>query len=97
MSDLAYHNGLMVHVWSMIATRDARMSSRALQQLPTAPSTTAWITYARCHDDIGWAIDDEDAAAVGLDGHAHRRFLSDFYAGRIPWHLGARSGLPGEP
>jgi amylosucrase len=38
----------------------------------------------RCHDDIGWAITEEDAAAVGEDGFAHRRFLADFYAGDFP-------------
>jgi amylosucrase len=38
----------------------------------------------RCHDDIGWAIGDEDAAAVGYDGHAHREFLSDYYSGAFP-------------
>ncbi|WP_254185770.1 alpha-amylase family protein [Nocardioides panacis] len=84
VSDLAYHNGLMVQVWSMLASQDARLASRALQQLPPVPSTTAWITYARCHDDIGWAISDEDAAAVGLSGFEHRRFLSDFYSGAFP-------------
>ena len=63
VSDLAYHNSLMVHVWSMLASRDAGLASTALQALPQAPSTTAWVTYARCHDDIGWAIDDESAAA----------------------------------
>jgi amylosucrase len=42
------------------------------------------VTYVRCHDDIGWAITEEDAAAVGEDGHAHRRFLVDFYAGDFP-------------
>ncbi|SCX43006.1 amylosucrase [Klenkia marina] len=84
VSDLAYHNGLMVQVWSMLAARDAVLGSHALQQLPVPPSTTAWITYVRCHDDIGWAIDDGDAAAVGLDGYAHRRFLSDWYSGDFP-------------
>ncbi|HLN75568.1 MAG TPA: amylosucrase [Nocardioidaceae bacterium] len=84
VSDLAYHNSLMVQIWSMLAAQDVVLGSRALQQLPPPPSTTAWITYARCHDDIGWAISDEDAAAVGLDGHAHRRFLSDFYSGEFP-------------
>jgi amylosucrase len=84
VSDLAYHNGLMVQIWSMLASRDARLAAHALQQLPPAPASTAWVTYARCHDDIGWAISDEDAAAVGLDGFAHRRFLSDFYAGEFP-------------
>ncbi len=84
VSDLAYHNGLMVQVWSMLASGDARLASYALQRLPQPPSTTAWITYVRCHDDIGWAISDEDARAVGVDPVAHRRFLSDWYSGSYP-------------
>ncbi len=84
VSDLAYHNSLMVQVWSMLASRDVRLASHALQQLDDPPSTTAWITYLRCHDDIGWAIDDGDAAAVGLSGPAHRAYLSDFYSGAFP-------------
>ena len=84
VSDLAYHNSLMVQIWSMLAAGDARLAARALGSLPPVPSTTAWITYLRGHDDIGWAIDDADAAAVGLSGHAHRSFLSDYYAGDFP-------------
>jgi amylosucrase len=84
VSDLAYHNSLMVQIWSMLASGEARLASHALRQLPAPPSTTAWVTYARCHDDIGWAVSDDDAAAVGLDAHAHRRFLSDFYSGDFP-------------
>ena len=37
----------------------------------------------RCHDDIGWAVTDEDAAEVGLSGAGHRAFLSEFYSGRF--------------
>jgi amylosucrase len=81
VSDLAYHNTLMVQIWSMLATSDSRLAAHTLESLPRAPSTSAWITYARCHDDIGWAITDEDAAAVGLSGYFHRRFLSDWYSG----------------
>ena len=84
VSDLAYHNGLMVQIWSMLASGDARLASRALQQLPQPPSSTAWVTYVRCHDDIGWAISDEDCRAVGLDPWAHRRFLSEWYSGSFP-------------
>ena len=84
VSDLAYHNGLMVQIWSMLASRDVRLASHALQQVPQPPSTTAWTTYVRCHDDIGWAIADEDAQAVGVDPWAHRRFLSDWYSGSYP-------------
>ncbi|UQX88720.1 alpha-amylase family protein [Jatrophihabitans telluris] len=84
VSDLAYHNSLMVQVWSMLASGDARLAAHALSQLPAIPSSTAWMTYIRCHDDIGWAIDDGDAAAVGLNGYLHRAFLSDWYSGQFP-------------
>ena len=84
VSDLAYHNSLMVQVWSSLAARDARLATTALRRFPPKPWTTAWATYVRGHDDIGWAIDDADAAAVGWDGAAHRRFLSDFYSGGFP-------------
>ncbi|WP_098469216.1 alpha-amylase family protein [Serinibacter salmoneus] len=83
VSDIAYHNALMVHTWSMLASRDVRLAAHALESLPATPSTTAWVTYLRCHDDIGWAIDDEVAAEVGIDAHAHRVFLADYYAGRF--------------
>ena len=58
--------------------------------MPAKPQTTAWATYIRCHDDIGWAITDQDAAAVGWDAASHRAFLTDFYAGRFPgsWAVG---------
>ena len=84
VSDLAYHNGLMVHLWSSLAARDVRLMVTALRRFPARPTTTAWGTYVRCHDDIGWAIGDEDAAAVGWDGQSHRRFLSDYYTGAFP-------------
>ncbi len=84
VSDLAYHNSLMVQVWSMLAAQDVRLAATALGSLPPAPSSTAWITYLRCHDDIGWAIDDRDAEAVGVTGAGHRAFLSDFYSGDFP-------------
>jgi amylosucrase len=79
--DLAYDNQLMVMLWSTLATRDVRLAEAALSRRRPAPSPTSWVTYVRCHDDIGWAVSDADAAAVGLNGFDHRRFLSDFYAG----------------
>ena len=79
--DLAYHNQLMVMLWSSLASRDATLARHALSAMRPAPPTTAWVTYLRCHDDIGWAVSDEDARAVGLDPAAHRHFLSEFYSG----------------
>ena len=81
---LAYDNQLMVLLWSTMATRDARLASHVLRRRPALPAGTGWVSYVRCHDDIGWAIGDDDARALGLDPFAHRRFLADFYAGRFP-------------
>jgi amylosucrase len=92
--DLAYHNQLMVVLWSSVATRDSRLAAHALERMRTPPPHTTWLTYVRCHDDIGWAITEEDAAAGGVDGFAHRSFLIDFFAGNFPGSFarGARFG-----
>jgi amylosucrase len=82
--DLAYHNVLMVLLWSSLATRRVALMTQTLRAMPPVPPGAGWVTYVRCHDDIGWAITEEDAAAVGEDGHLHRRFLADFYAGDFP-------------
>ncbi|HEX6384431.1 MAG TPA: amylosucrase [Anaerolineae bacterium] len=82
--ELAYHNVYMVMLWSSLAERNIRLMTHALHQMPEIPSGSAWLTYARCHDDIGWAVTDENAAAIGLNGYQHRWFLSDFYSGHFP-------------
>lgn len=82
--ELAYNNSLMVLLWSALAARRTHVLTYSLQQMPEIPSGCAWITYVRCHDDIGWAVTDENAAAVGEAGPLHRAFLSDFYSGRFP-------------
>ncbi|MCU1693513.1 MAG: ams [Frankiales bacterium] len=81
VSDLAYHNSLMVQVWSTLASKDTRLLRTALARFGGRPPSTAWATYLRGHDDIGWAVDDADAAATGVSGPLHRAFLSDWYAG----------------
>ncbi|GAA1833973.1 amylosucrase [Microlunatus capsulatus] len=84
VSDLAYQNSLMVQVWSALAAQDTRLLCAALNRFPAKPPTTVWATYLRCHDDIGWAVDDADAASVGLSGPGHRHFLAEYYAGLYP-------------
>jgi amylosucrase len=81
--ELAYHNQLMVMLWSSLATRDARLATRSLGRMKPIPSDTSWVTYVRCHDDIGWAVNDGDAASIGWNGFEHRRFLNSFYSGRF--------------
>ncbi len=85
-SNLAYHNTLMVQFWSSLATRDTGMMTDVLSRhFPETFRRATWATYIRCHDDIGWAIDDGDAARhPPIGGPGHRAFLSGFYAGRYP-------------
>ena len=80
--NLAYHNSLMVQFWGALATRDTRLMAHVLRQhFPETLTNATFATYIRCHDDIGWAITDEDAAALNMTGHGHRGFLSNFYDG----------------
>jgi amylosucrase len=81
--ELAYHNQLMVLLWSSLATGDAELMSHALRRVVDIPTHASWVTYLRCHDDIGWAITDESAASMGWNGFSHRSFLNSFYSGEF--------------
>ena len=82
-SQLAYHNSLMVQYWSSLAAQDTALMTHVLRShFPESIRRACFATYIRCHDDIGWAITEEDAAHIPhLDAPAHRNFLADFYNG----------------
>lgn len=82
--EIAYNNQLMVLLWSTLATRKVTLLTHVLHHMPSTPIGTTWVTYLRCHDDIGWAVTDENAAAVGENGFLHRQFLNEFYSGAFP-------------
>lgn len=93
VANLAYHNNLMVQFWSSLASGDTRLLRHVLRtHFPTTHPNATWVTYLRCHDDIGWAITPEDTGALGMDAAEHRRFLADFYTGAVPGSW-ARGGL----
>ena len=93
--NLAYHNSLMVQFWSALAARDTALMTHVLKtHFPETLTNATYATYIRCHDDIGWAITDEDAQAIGATGPGHRNFLSDFYEGVFPGSF-ARGALFG--
>jgi amylosucrase len=52
--DLAYHNVLMVLGWSALASGRVALLTNALRSMPPVPPGAGWVTYVRCHDDIGW-------------------------------------------
>jgi amylosucrase len=83
--EIAYNNYLMVQLWSALASQKVDLLNYTLEQIPPTPNLTTWITYVRCHDDIGWAITDENSAAVGENAFLHRQFLNSFYSGDFPY------------
>ena len=89
---LSYNPLLMALLWNSLATREVRLLRHSVGYRLQIPDDCAWVNYIRCHDDIGWTFDDGDAAALGINGYDHRRFLNSFYTGRFPGSF-AR-GLP---
>jgi amylosucrase len=81
-SRLSYHPLLMALLWEALATGETRLLADALERRHALPEGTAWVTYLRGHDDIGWGFADEDARRLGIDPAGHRTFLNAFYTGR---------------
>lgn len=76
-----YNASYMVEIWNSIATRDARHV--ALMPKYELPEKSVWINYARCHDDIGWGLDETKIRNIGFDPQLHKNFLIDFYLGSL--------------
>jgi amylosucrase len=80
---ISYNPTLMALLWESLATREVKLLRQSLRHRHQLPEDTTWVNYLRCHDDIGWTFDDEDAAAVGINAYDHRQFLNKFYTGQF--------------
>ena len=94
--ELAYHNQLMVMLWSSLATKDARLAVQSLRRMradpgrdrrgrPTCAATTT----------SGGRSATSTPGPSATSPFAHRDFLNDFYSGRFPLSY-ARGALFGE-
>lgn len=81
---ISYNPTLMALLWESLATRKVDLLVQTLRHRYKLPENTSWVNYLRCHDDIGWTFDDQDAAAIGITAYDHRHFLNDFYTGQFP-------------
>lgn len=77
----AYNATQMALLWDALATSDTRILLNVQELLGKKPLGASWITYTRCHDDIGLGYDDAMIAAVGFEPFEHRRFIKDYYSG----------------
>ena len=79
--DFAYNATQMALQWDALATTDTRIMLAAQNILLQKPSGTSWITYTRCHDDIGLGYDDYMIQESGYNAYEHRQFLKNYYSG----------------
>lgn len=81
---MLYNATTMCTLWSTVATRDTRLLRYQLDQMNTLPKDYLFLNYVRCHDDIGWGLDFPWLAwNLGQQEVPHKRFLNDFFTGKI--------------
>jgi amylosucrase len=79
--DVAYNATQMALQWDALATGDTRIMLTAQHDILQKPYGCTWISYTRCHDDIGLGYDDEMIARVGFNPYHHRTYLKNYYSG----------------
>lgn len=79
--DFAYNATHMALQWDAVATGDTKVMLAAQHEIMQKPFGTTWITYTRCHDDIGLGYDDYMIRHAGYDPFRHRKFLQDYFSG----------------
>lgn len=85
---LVYNNSLMVAGWVALAEQSAALPAAIIAASGGLPRGANWLTYARCHDDIGWGavLGDlrgiDDAPERRLAQAAHRLEGADGHWGR---------------
>lgn len=78
---LAYHSTLMAALWAGLAEQRGDLVGDVLAGTPALPAGCGWLTYLRCHDDIGWnVLRDEAAGGPGRAPFDLAR-IAAFYAG----------------
>ena len=81
---LLYNASTMAAQWSALASGDTRQLKRQLDDLHSLPEHCLFVNYLRCHDDIGWGLNEEYGRTLGIDPAAHKRYLYEFFDGSFP-------------
>ena len=81
---MLYNVSTMVNLWSALASRDTRLLKAQLDALHALPKNCWFVNYLRCHDDIGWGLDEAVEEKLGIDPQKHKEYLYHFYEGNFP-------------
>jgi amylosucrase len=82
--DFAYNATHMALQWDALATGDVRVMMAAQQEILKKPFGASWVTYTRCHDDIGLGYEDYMIEQAYWNAFEHRNFLKNYFAGIYP-------------
>lgn len=87
---MLYNVSTMVNLWSALANGDTRLLKAQIDALDALPENCWLVNYLRCHDDIGWGLDEPQEWRLGIDPFRHKEFLYHFYEGSVPgsWSMG---------
>lgn len=78
---IAYHSSLMAASWVALSEQNTGVMREVIRNTPALPPAATWLSYVRCHDDIGWNVLRAEAAADGSDASARLARASRFFAG----------------
>ena len=78
---IAYHSSLMAAAWGSLAEQDAGLVRSVVAGTPSLPPHASWLSYVRCHDDIGWNVLRAEAAEGECEPQARLAAISRFFAG----------------
>lgn len=85
---MLYNVTTMATTWHTVATRDTALIKHQMDILSSLPKQYIFQNYLRCHDDIGWGLDYDFLRQFGIDEAAHKKYLNDFFTGKVPDSFG---------
>jgi amylosucrase len=59
---IAYHSSLMAAGWLALSEQSSSVLREVIRNTPALPPAATWLSYVRCHDDIGWNVLRAEAA-----------------------------------
>lgn len=81
---MLYGVSSMVNLWAALATRDTRLLKHQMDVIHSLPKNCYFVNYLRCHDDIGWGLDEEQERRLMIDPLLHKEYLYHFFEGVFP-------------
>ena len=78
---IAYHSSLMAAGWLALSEQSSSVLREVIRNTPALPPSATWLSYVRCHDDIGWNVLRAEAAVDGKDPAPRLARAARFFSG----------------